>query len=69
MSIRKWHVGKLILLWTWGGVVAALALTDFLGRPVQAAPMTHLCELILVVVVLIALSALTWHWLGGKDSA
>jgi hypothetical protein len=68
MSIRKWHIGKLIILWSWGGVSASLALTDFVARPVRSAPFMHLCELVLVVIILLALSALTWHWLGGKDA-
>jgi hypothetical protein len=68
MSVRKWHVGKLIILWVWGGLCAALALTDFLGRPVQAAPVAHLLEILFTLLVLLALSAITWHWLGGKES-
>lgn len=68
MSIRKWHAGKLIILWAWGGLVAALALTDFLSRPVQSAPLLHLFELLLVLLCLLLLSAVTWYWLGGKES-
>ncbi len=67
MSIQKWHVGKLIILWVWGGLGAALVLTDFLSRPVQAAPATHLLEFLFAALVLLALSAITWHWLGGKE--
>ena len=69
MSIRKWHPGKLIILWTWGGAAAALALTDFLTRPVPAAPFLHLLELIFTVLCLALLSAITWHWLGGRESS
>jgi hypothetical protein len=29
MKISKWHPGKLIILWSWGGLVAGLALTHF----------------------------------------
>lgn len=68
MSIRKWHPGKLIILWAWGGLVTALSLTAFLTRPVQSAPALHLLELIIVVLSLLVLSGVTWYWLGGKES-
>jgi hypothetical protein len=68
MSIRRWHVGKLIIVWAWGCIAAALALTDFLTRPVFSAPLLHLFELMFVVLCALALSGITWHWLGGKES-
>ena len=68
MSIRKWHVGKLIILWAWGGLAVALALTGFLGRSVMASPVTHLLEFLFAVIGLLMLSGITWHWLGGKES-
>ena len=72
MSVRNWHYGKLIILWAWGGIVASLALLDFQTRPVEAGPFRHLFELVFVLIVLGALSAITWHWLGDRpreDSA
>lgn len=68
MAIRNWHPGKLIMLWAWGGLVAGLILTDFMGRPVGSAPVSHLLEFAVTLIILVVLSALTWHWLGGKDS-
>jgi hypothetical protein len=68
MVVRKWHPGKLIILWAWGGGAAALALTRFLSRPVNDAPTEHLVELVFVVLALLALSGVTWHWLGGRES-
>ncbi|PYX82340.1 MAG: hypothetical protein DMG70_15400 [Acidobacteria bacterium] len=69
MVIRKWHPGKLIILWAWGGVAVALALTSFLSSPVRDAPAQHLVELVFVLLALFALSGITWHWLGGRESA
>jgi hypothetical protein len=69
MSIRKWHWGKLIILWCWGGLVAALALTHFMGAPVADTPLLHGSELIFVIVTLLVLSAITWHWLGSKEAS
>ena len=67
MSIRKWHKGKLVILWAWGVASAALALTDFMMRPVQSAPVAHLIEILIVLLTLLALSAVTWHWLGDRE--
>jgi hypothetical protein len=69
MAIRTWHPGKLIILWAWGGVAVALALTLFFSRPVTDTPVEHLIEFTLVLFALLALSAVTWRWLGGKESA
>lgn len=68
MGIRKWHPGKLIILWAWGGVAIALALTRFLSQPATEAPVEHLVELILVLLALLALTVVTWRWLGGRES-
>ena len=68
MAIRKWHYGKLIILWGWGGLLSALALTHFETTKVADSPILHACEFIGVVVILVVLSVLTWMWLGGKDS-
>ena len=67
MSIRKWHRGKLIILWAWGVAAAAFALTDFMMRPVESAPVAHLIEILIVFLTLLALSAVTWHWLGDRE--
>ena len=56
-----------MILWAWGGVAAALAMTDFMTRSVQSAPVLHLFELSFVLVTLVALSVLTWYWLGAKE--
>jgi hypothetical protein len=68
MAIRKWHSGKLIILWVWGGIALAFALTDFLTRSVKEYPWMHLFEIIIVLVGLLGLTAITWHWLGGKET-
>jgi hypothetical protein len=57
-----------MILWAWGVVAAALAITDFMTRSVQSAPLLHLFELSFVLIILVALTGLTWHWLGGKES-
>lgn len=68
MSIRKWHYGKMVILWAWGSLIAALVLLDFQTHPVESAPFRHLFELLFVVIVLFGLSAITWHWLGDRTT-
>ena len=67
MAIQHWHWGKLIILWAWGGTLSALLLTFFVLEPVQDAPTRSAVSLVLMVVVLMGLSAVTWRWLGGKE--
>jgi hypothetical protein len=69
MSIRKWHFGKLIILWVWGAMAASLALLDFQTSPVPSGPFRHLFELLFVLIILLVLSAITWHWLGDRPIA
>jgi hypothetical protein len=68
MPVTKWHAGKLIILWAWGGLFAGLALTIFLTGDVVSSPITHLVALLAALLFLIVLSAITWKWLGGRES-
>jgi hypothetical protein len=65
--VRRWHWGKVALIWAWGGLLLALMLADFLSRPVGEALFAASFTFIGSILILIALSALTWIWLGGKD--
>lgn len=67
MNIARWHPGKLIILWAWGALISALALTTFLATPVQVSPIIHLISLLTALGVLIVLSVVTWKWLGDRD--
>lgn len=67
MRISKWHPGKLIILWSWGALFAALALTSFLSTPVARSPILHLVSLLTAILILVALSGITWKWLSGRE--
>jgi quinol-cytochrome oxidoreductase complex cytochrome b subunit len=67
MSIRKWHKGKLIILWAWGIAIVSLLMTDFLTSSVQSSPSRHSVEFLVTLLVLLALSAVTWRWLGDRN--
>lgn len=68
MSITKWHAGKLIILWSWGGVLSGLAITIFLSGKVESSPITHLIAILTALLILILLSVVTWKWLSGRES-
>ena len=67
MAIEQWHWGKLVILWAWGGMLAALLLTLFVVEPVENSPVRSALSLALTIALLLALSAITWRWLGGKE--
>lgn len=67
MAIEQWHWGKLVILWAWGGTITALLMAVFLSEPVDNAPTRSAISVIIAVAVLLALSAITWRWLGGKE--
>ena len=69
MSIRKWHHGKLIVLWSWGAFIAAIALTDVKTAKADQLTFFRLFELLFILVMLVALSIVTWIWLGGKEDS
>jgi len=68
-SIRKWHHGKLIVLWSWGGLLCAIALTDVKTARLDQWTLFRLCELLVVLGLLVTLSVITWIWLGGKEES
>lgn len=68
MDIRRWHWGKIVMLWAWGGTASALLLTRFVLVEVQDAPLVSLLALGGFLAILLALSVVTWQWLGGKES-
>jgi hypothetical protein len=67
MRISKWHPGKLIILWSWGALIVALALTCYFATPIAASPRLHLAELVVAIFLLATLSGITWRWLSGRE--
>ena len=64
MAIRRWHVGKVILLWAWG-IFLCLALIQVIIKTNSFVPGFLLIGTILAI--LMTLSVITWKWLGGKE--
>jgi len=69
MAIRTWHWGKIVILWAWGGGVAALLLTKFLSQQAMVDPVTSAVSFLGSLVILAGLSVVTWIWLGGKEKS
>jgi hypothetical protein len=68
MSVKRWHWGKIVILWAWGGFVVALLLTRFLSQKAEVDPVVSLMSFLGSVLILVALTIATWLWLGGKDN-
>ena len=69
MPIRRWHWGKIAILWAWGGLVVALLLTSFLTQQADLDPTISSRSFVGSVLILGALTIVTWLWLGGKEKA
>ena len=69
MRIKGWHWGKIVILWAWGGLVVVLLLTRFLSQKATVDPVVSSMSFLGTVLILVALTIVTWLWLGGKDNA
>jgi hypothetical protein len=69
VSIRRWHWGKIVILWAWGGVVVALLMTKFLSQKAEVDPTVSSLSFLGSILILGALTIVTWLWLGGKEAA
>ena len=67
MAIHRWHWGKLVILWSWGGLAAAFLLTVFVSTPVLDNPVRATVSLLVGALILVLLSGVTWVWLTGKE--
>jgi hypothetical protein len=64
MAIKRWHVGKLVLLWAWGTVLIGVTVRVLDAKPSW---LVGYALIFLIFVVPITLSVLTWRWLGGRE--
>ena len=69
MSVQRWHWGKIAILWAWGGLVVALLLTKFLSQQASVDPAGSALSFVGSLAILVALTLVTWRWLGGKENA
>ena len=64
MAIRKWHVGKIGLLWAWG-IAACIVIVQVVVRTKDFVPGFILIGTLLAILV--SLSVMTWKWFSGKE--
>ena len=69
MHVRRWHWGKIVILWAWGGLLVAMLLTRFLSQRAEVDPTVSSLSFLGSVVILGVLTIVTWLWLGGKEDA
>jgi hypothetical protein len=69
LHVRRWHWGKIVILWAWGGLLVAMLLTRFLSQRAEVDPTVSLLSFVGSVLILGVLTIVTWLWLGGKDDA
>jgi len=67
IEVTRWHAGKLIIIWGMGGVASGIALMRFLSGSVVDSPIEHLIALLIALLILLGLTAITWHWLTGRE--
>ena len=68
MPIKKWHYGKLIILWAWTALLVGLFLQGL--ESLSDAPGSTWPKFALIVsmgTLLVAMSMITWKWLTGKQ--
>jgi hypothetical protein len=66
MRITRWHVGKLVILWTWGIVLILLALVGVYAVPSERLLLGSFL-LLFALAIPVVLSIITWIWLGGRE--
>lgn len=66
--LQRWHWGKIVIVWAWGGMLVAILLREFLATIAAAEPGWAAFTLFAGVAGLAALTAMTWIWLSGKES-
>ncbi len=68
-GIQRWHWGKLVILWAWGGLVVALLLTQFVSQKADYDPSVSALCFLGSLLIICALTIITWLWLSGKDTS
>jgi hypothetical protein len=69
VAVIEWHPGKLILLWAWCVALALLGLFGVRAMPSgsRVGILVGFTLLVFAVTVPVALSVITWIWLGGRE--
>jgi len=63
-TIKKWHRGKILLLWIWGLVITVFSV-DLLRSEEQL--VSGFLLIIILIGIPVFLSIMTWIWLSGLE--
>ena len=67
-TIKKWHSGKILLLWIWGLVIIIFSV-DFIRSDEQVEQVFLGNFFIFIIVAIpVILSIMTWIWLTGREN-
>jgi hypothetical protein len=64
-TIKKWHRGKILLLWIWGIVLTTFSV-DLLRSEEQI--ISGFILILIIIGIPVILSVMTWVWLTGLES-
>ena len=52
MTIHRWHWGKIVILWAWGGLAVALLMNTFLSKKAEEDPIVSSLSCVGSVLIL-----------------
>jgi hypothetical protein len=67
MQIKKWHPGKLVILWLWSGGIAVWLMSLSQTVDIKSAQYMYLASLMAAIAFLVLPTVITWVWLGSKE--
>jgi hypothetical protein len=69
MTIKKWHYGKIVLLWIWALFIVYFCFFELgeIGKNKNLFLLKMVFSSLIIGLPLV-LSIITWKWLSGKDS-
>ena len=67
MPIKKWHYGKLVILWGWTILLIGLFLKYLEELQAHNRTLWQFTLIILMGGLLITMSVVTWKWLTGNE--
>lgn len=70
MQIKKWHMGKIVMLWAWGaaGIIVGLQVLKDYKEALTNHVLIGFGLLSLLLIIPIVLSVVTWKWFSGKEA-
>jgi hypothetical protein len=71
MAIRRWHYGKLVMLWAWGVALMFVCYQVLRSMGDTQSGLGLAAGFVMIAAVIaipVGLSVITWKWLTGKEA-